>query len=115
MKFDLKLKVSGWTTTKYVGDGLKVCGSELRKHFSIPRGQKNIRLVVTKAKHPEAYELSKEYGTYQQWSFMENIFKTRRKMIYRLDGRTVELYPQTNGVMTRALKAGYKYVRCTYE
>lgn len=116
MNFNLKINTyGGWRSTNYVGDGLKICGNELRKHFSIPRAQKNIRLVVTKTKHPEAYELSKEFKTFEQWSFMENIFKTRRHVVYQLDGRTVQLYPQTNGAMTRALKAGYKYVRCTYE
>lgn len=114
MKFNLKLNSRPYTN-EYIGDGLKICADDLRKHFAIPRSQDNIQFIVTKTKHPEAYEFSKKIVTYKTLSLFNPTPRTRRRTDYQLDGRSVMFYANTNSAITCLLRMGYKYVRCTYE
>lgn len=80
----------------------KLCALDTDKFFGIPADATDLRLVLTKTAHPEAYKLSLGTST---WGGQEN-----KADNFALPG----LYSGASMCLKKAVAKGYKYVRFDY-
>ena len=93
------------------------CMHTFKQFFELPAGAEDIRIILSKSPHPEAYKLTrpKLRLKYRDW-FMSSEFSYREEYAVKLDRyRAGNMLQSGETAVKRAIRDGYKYVRVDYK
>jgi hypothetical protein len=119
---NITLKQNRNDETKYLGAlpapelksgarSFTLCVPTFHEFFSVPPKATDVRIILTKRVHPDAYELKYVRECRSSWPGVRWIYFSAS-----LDGFDIGmLYDNAERAIKRAVDSGYKYVRVDYK